>query len=148
MSGYTFTPTGLYDCLGCAAYGLGFDADHPDELGRRRGSASAADVLCGGVDELYTYDTLLAASHAAVPSASLLSGTAVAVLSPLFGFGIGLALRRCAKAAACMEAAVRRDEPEVASAGDVEMPEASFDMRPNEAATSAAPADGGGPQSF
>ena len=57
-SGYTATPSGLYDCLGCAAYGLGFDQDHLEQLGRWRGTASAADVLCGGVDQLYTYPDL------------------------------------------------------------------------------------------
>ena len=137
VSGYTFTPTGLYDCLGCGAYGLGFDGEHLEELGRRRGNASAADVLCGGVDKLYTYDTLLAAKAATSPSSSLLSWMGVAVFSPLLGFGIGLAFRRCGRAAARLKAAARRDEPAVVSAVDVEMPEA-FDMRTNHAAAAAA----------
>ena len=64
-SGYNFTPTGLYDCLGCGAYGLGFDGEHLEELGRRRGNASAADVLCGEIDTLYTYDSVLRATRAA-----------------------------------------------------------------------------------
>ena len=60
-SGYTRLPIDLYDCIGCAAYDLGFDETRLDELLRFRGKASAADVLCGDVDKMYTYDTLLEA---------------------------------------------------------------------------------------
>ena len=59
ISGYSFTATHLRTCLGCASYGLGFDAASLEQLGRRTGTASMVDVLCGDVDRLYTYDTLL-----------------------------------------------------------------------------------------
>ena len=59
-SGYAYANTGLYDCSGCQACQLGFDADHFEQLGRFKGTANAADVLCGVVDTLYTYDTLIA----------------------------------------------------------------------------------------
>ena len=63
-SGYTRQPIDLYDCIGCAAYDLGVDETRLDELLRFRGKASAADVLCGDVDKMYTYDTLLEAQQA------------------------------------------------------------------------------------
>jgi len=54
---YNLTPIGLHDCAGCSAYGLGFSLGV--EGGSAVGSLTAADVLCGEVQTLYTYDTIL-----------------------------------------------------------------------------------------
>ena len=124
-SGYNYTPTGLYDCLGCGAYGLGFDGEHLEELGRRRGNASAADVLCGRIDTLYTYDSVLRATRDAATAqvrrhanAGLAGGTLL-VLSAL------LVLRRT------------RLRKATGGRGVVMVGESGWDMRINESAAHA-----------
>jgi len=69
QDGYNLTRSGLYDCVGCDAYGLGFDMQGLQGLqaGQYLGSATAADMLCSGEFELlYTYDVILAEARAEV----------------------------------------------------------------------------------
>ena len=48
----------LHDCVGCEAFGLGFNI-LPDAAGGMVGNATYADIFCGEIERLYTYDTLL-----------------------------------------------------------------------------------------
>ena len=57
-SAYNQTNVGLYDAVNVDAYGLGFGRGLLD--GASLGNMSAADVMCG-LEELYTYDTIVEA---------------------------------------------------------------------------------------
>ena len=58
ISAYNQTNVGLYDAINVDAYGLGFN--RAMEGGRSLGNMTAADVLCG-LEDLYTYDTIIEA---------------------------------------------------------------------------------------
>lgn len=58
ISAYNLTDTALDTCVGCAAYNLGFSAGLVD--GTATGTYTAGDVLCAGdLERLYTYDVIL-----------------------------------------------------------------------------------------
>ena len=59
---YDLSPIALHDCVGCAAFGLGFSIGLD---GVFSGSHTTADVLCGEIESIYTYDTVLARHQAA-----------------------------------------------------------------------------------
>ena len=66
---HPWTAIGLYDCSGCTAYGLGFALGLDDRETSRGvvdfiGNLTAADVLCGEMSNLYTYDTIVARHRA------------------------------------------------------------------------------------
>ena len=96
---YNVTPIGLYDCSGCSAYGLGFTLGLGDDGDDGTsdtssvvdfvGNLTAADVLCGEMANLYTYDTIVARHLAGEITAQRVAWRTE--LAFVFGASIGVA---------------------------------------------------------
>ena len=85
VSAYAYTPSALHECVGCPAHGLGFTlgVSGGKAVGNVGTQLTYADVLCGPIEALYTYDVVVLEEVAAEPNAApaVAQGEAPAPLS-------------------------------------------------------------------